>query len=517
MKILLINPPYLTLTSRLGVGHQIPIGLLMIGGPLKDAGHDVRLLDAERRHLSLRVIVDEVKRYSPKVVMTGHAGSTPAHPVCVKMLSAIKKACPGVITVYGGVYPSFHTEGILARDAAIDVIVRGEGEAVSLDLIESIDSGAPLDSIQGIGFRNLGQPVITPPHPPIQNLDDFPIGWDLIDNWDDYQCFGLGRSAITQFSRGCPHQCTYCGQRDFWVECRYRNPRKLVDEIEWLYRTHQVRFISLADENPSTSRSKWHRFLEEMASRRIPVCFFTSVRTTDIVRDADILPLYKQAGMQYILLGIESTEPSVLKEIKKGSTTREDLEACRLLKKHGIFSIVAHVVGLKEETWKTFGTAIDQLIHYDGDFVNVTHVTPHSWTEFGRQVKDHPIVEPDQSKWDYRHQILGQRHFSPWKFFLAIKWLEVCVHARPGKLWAILNMKDRFLRRQLLWCFFHTGLVWHGEMVLWLGHCFKGIINILSRTRRLSKIISWSFSKEKPHPGAGSNSSALSTRAPDNR
>ena len=78
MRILLINPPYQTLTSNIGVGHQIPLGLLAIGGPLIDAGHCVRLLDAERLHLSCEAIVGEVRRWNPQVIMTGHAGSTPA-------------------------------------------------------------------------------------------------------------------------------------------------------------------------------------------------------------------------------------------------------------------------------------------------------------------------------------------------------------------------------------------------------------------------------------------------------
>jgi anaerobic magnesium-protoporphyrin IX monomethyl ester cyclase len=204
-----------------------------------------------------------------------------------------------------------------------------------------------------------------------------------------------------------------------------------------------------------------------MAARDIPVYFFASIRTTDIVRDRDILHLYKKAGIQYILLGIESTEPEVLKEIKKGSTTRLDLEACRLLKKYGILSIVAHVVGLKDETWGTFWNAIKQLIYYDGDFVNTTFITPHSWTSFGRQVKGHPVIQSDLSKWDYRHQIIAQPNLSPWKIFIAVKWLEFCVHARPGRLWAILKTKDRFLRHQLMWSFLHTGMVWCGEILLW--------------------------------------------------
>ncbi|MBW1841417.1 MAG: cobalamin-dependent protein, partial [Deltaproteobacteria bacterium] len=465
----------------LGTGHQIPLGLLMVGGPLLDAGHEVKLLDAERQHLSIRSIVKEVKRFSPQIVMTGHAGSTPAHPVCVKMLAAIKRACSEVVTVYGGVYPTFHAEQILRCEDAIDVIVRGEGEAISLELVEAIESGGPLHRVKGIAYRSQGKPTLTSPRPPISNLDAFRIAWELIENWDDYQCFGLGRAAIIQFSRGCPHCCTYCGQRDFWVEWRYRDPVKVVDEIEWLYRTHNVRFLSLADENPTSIKSVWQRFLEELASRELPVYFFASIRATDIVRDTDILHLYKQAGIQYILLGIESMEPEVIKAIKKGSTTRHDLEACRLLKQHGIFSIVAHVVGLKEETWKTFSTSIEQLVYYNGDFVNVTHVTPHSWTAFGQQVKDHPVVQPDLSKWDYRHQILSQRYLSPWKIFLAVKWLELYLHVRPGKLWEIFRTQDRFLRRQLLWTFSHTGLVWFGEVLVGLGKIFMSAIHSSQR------------------------------------
>jgi anaerobic magnesium-protoporphyrin IX monomethyl ester cyclase len=242
---------------------------------------------------------------------------------------------------------------------------------------------------------------------------------------------------------------------------------KVVDEIEWLHRTHGVRFISLADENPTTDKAVWRHFLEELAAREISVHFFISIRTPDIVRDADILHLYKKAGIQYVLLGVESVDSEVLKDIKKGSTTRQDVEACRLLKQHGIFSIVAHVVGLQEESWKTFRMAMKQLAYYNGDFVNVTHVTPHSWTEFARQAKDRPIIQPDVGKWDYRHQILSQQKLSPWKVFLGAKLIEAFVHARPGKLWSILWTQDRFLRKQLIWCFIHTTAVYWAEVILW--------------------------------------------------
>jgi hypothetical protein len=88
---------------------------------------------------------------------------------------------------------------------------------------------------------------------------------------------------------------------------------------------------------------EWRRFLKEMSVRRLPVYFFATIRATDIVRDAEFLHLYRQAGILYVLMGIESTNDQVLKEIRKGSTTRDDFMACQLLKQHGIFSILGQL------------------------------------------------------------------------------------------------------------------------------------------------------------------------------
>src|SRR5262249_5355899 len=174
--------------------------------------------------------------------------------------------------------------------------------------------------------------------------DAFRVGWELIEDWDRYQYWGAGRAAVIQFSRGCPHHCTYCGQRGFWTRWRHRDPRRVAAEIGWLYRTHGVRFVDLADENPTSSKGPCKTFLEAVVAENVPVQLVRTIRAGDIGRDADILHLYKKAGFSRILMGVETTNADTQAKIRKGATTATDREAVRLLRQHDILSQVAYVV-----------------------------------------------------------------------------------------------------------------------------------------------------------------------------
>jgi anaerobic magnesium-protoporphyrin IX monomethyl ester cyclase len=358
--------------------------------------------------------------------MTGHAGSTPAHGTCVEMLTAIKQRFPHIITVYGGVYPSYHAEEILRTQAAIDIIVRGEGEATAVDLLRTLTQQEPLDAVASIAFRRAdGSVALTGERPPLR-MDDYRIDWELLEGaspkgFDAYQCFGLGRAVILQFSRGCPHHCTYCGQHDFWVRWRHRDPAALVK-------------------------------------------LFATIRATDIVRDADILHLYKAAGIQYILMGIETTDPETLRAIRKGSTTRIDFQACGLLRRHQIFSIIGHIVGFGHERIADFFHAHRQLAVYDGDYLNAMFVTPHAWTPFAHGSRQRTVIETDQKHWDYRHQVLKTDHLKPWQLFTLVKVLEMTFHLRPRRFWRLLTQSS-FSRQQFLWGLRHTGSVFLHEIL----------------------------------------------------
>jgi len=73
MKLLLANPPHPSIGSRIPHEHLPPLGLLALGGPLLDAGHQVKLLDAEFGPMTVEAIVSEARHYDPDQIQAVYA------------------------------------------------------------------------------------------------------------------------------------------------------------------------------------------------------------------------------------------------------------------------------------------------------------------------------------------------------------------------------------------------------------------------------------------------------------
>ncbi|PTX50015.1 anaerobic magnesium-protoporphyrin IX monomethyl ester cyclase [Gemmobacter caeni] len=450
MRIALLNPPHRAIGSRVPKEQLPPLGHLAIGGPLIDAGHAVRLINADPGPMTDAEILSALMEKPPEAVLIGHAGSTSAHPVVARLAPLIRAALPEAHIVYGGVYPSYHWQEVLTDCPEIDVVVRGEGEVTAPRLIAALEAGADLATVPGIAFRRDGQPHATPPAPMLRDLDSARIGWELVD-LSRHSYWGGKRAVILQFSRGCPHLCTYCGQRGFWTQWRHRDPVKFAAEIAWLVREHGVELVNLADENPTSSRKAWKAFLEALVATGVKVTLIGSTRADDIVRDADLLPLYKRAGCLRFLLGLEGTDEATLATVRKGGTRAKDREAIGLLRAHGMIGLCTFAVGFEEETDADYARLLRHLLVYDPDQIMSVYATPHRWTSFFGQSAHRRVVQTDLSLWDYKHQVLETPRVPAWRVFLWVKLIEAVVQLRPRALARIWLQKDPELRHAQRW------------------------------------------------------------------
>jgi anaerobic magnesium-protoporphyrin IX monomethyl ester cyclase len=470
-QVVLLNPPHTAIGSRIPREHLPPLGLLSIGGPLIDAGYAVRLVDADLHHLSIPEMVEAVQRAPCDVVMLGHSGSSSAHPTVVAVALALKQARPDLRVVYGGVHPSYHWDEILNTCAAIDVIVRGEGERTVVQLLHAWAQGRPLGQVDGIAFRLHGQAIATPDAPMIRDLDAYRVGWELIDH-RDYSYWGGKRAVVVQFSRGCPHLCSYCGQRGFWTQWRHRDPVRFAQELARLHREHGVELINFADELPTGSKKAWRAFLEALIAENVPLLLVGSTRAGDIVRDADILHLYKKAGVIRFLLGIESYRESTLDAIKKGATQTEDQQAIALLRAHGILSMATYVIGFDEARDVDFWHSYRHLLRYDPDQVQFLYVTPHRWTPFYDTVADRDVIETDLRRWDYKHQVLATPGLPAWRMFVWFKCLELAIQLRPKVLRRMWFNPDPDYRHAMRWYTEVGRRVWFHEVADFLSRSY---------------------------------------------
>lgn len=450
MRVLLVNVPHPAIGSRIPRDHLPPLGLLYVGGALIDAGHDTRLLDGELAPLSTKQMVSATVDYAPGAVLFGHSGSTSAHPIIAEVSRAIRAAYPEAWIVYGGVFPTYHWQDILRDEPQIDIIVRGEGERTAPQLIRGLETGGALGEIPGIAYRECGNPVATPEAALIQNLDDYRVGWELID-FKDYSYWGGRRAVVVQFSRGCPYQCNYCGQQLFWRRWRHRDPKKFAAELAWLHRVHGIDVINFADEHPAASKPAWRAFLEALIAENVPLTLVGSIRADSIVRDKDFLHLYKKAGFVRFLLGIENYDEATLRRIRKASTVSEDREAIQLLRRHDIISMATYVVGFEEERDRDYWRSLRHLLSYDPDQIQLLYVTPHRWTAYYDLAASRRVVQTDRRRWDYKHQVLATRHLSPWRVLLWVKFIEAVMQLRPRALRRLYLHHDPEIRYAMRW------------------------------------------------------------------
>jgi anaerobic magnesium-protoporphyrin IX monomethyl ester cyclase len=168
-----------------------------------------------------------------------------------------------------------------------------------------------------------------------------------------------------------------------------------------------------------------------------------NMTAADVVRDADLIPLYKAAGVDYVVMGVESLKDSVIAGIRKNNPFVVSKQAVRLLRENHILSLTNIIYGLEEESWATIFEKFKALLKLDSDILNAVYLMPHFWTFDGRNTDPAKIIQKDLAKWSYRNQVIIVEKMSPLALFAGVKLTEALFHLRPKSIKRYLFPGDK--------------------------------------------------------------------------
>ncbi len=452
MKILMVQPNYHSGGAEIA-GNWTPSWVAYIGGALKQAGFDqVKFVDAMADDIPDDQIEEIIRKNMPDVVMTTNI--TPSIFKAQAIMKIAKKVNPKIRTLMGGIHSTFMYPQVLSEAPETDYIVRGEGEEVTVNLIREIAAGTDMQNrgeITGIAYiDDDGKVFATAAHPVIEDLDTLSPDWSLYD-WDKYIYTPLNcRLAVPNFARGCPFTCTFCSQWQFWRRYRARSPKLFVDEIEVLVKQHKVGFFILADEEPTINKQKFVSLCQELIDRKLDVTWGINTRVTDIMRDADLLPFFRKAGLVHVSLGTEAASQMNLNRFRKETTIEENKLAIKLLQKNGIVAEAQFVMGLEHETPETIEETYQLCKDWDPDMANWTIYTPWPFSDLFKELGDRVEVR-DYSKYNFVTPIIKPDNMEREDVLKLVLKSYARFYARKtffGYPW----IKDPYVRKYMLGC-----------------------------------------------------------------
>ena len=400
LKTLFLNPPSFEnfdggAGSRWPATREIesywyPVWLAYPAGMIEGA----RLLDAPPHYVSAEETIKIASGYEFLVLFT----STPGFPGDIRLAQAIKDANPKIKIAFVGPHVSVLPERSLKDCPALDFVARKEFDYAVVDYAH----GKPLEQILGISYLKNGAVVHNPDAPQIQDLDALPHVTDIYHRDLDVRRYNvpflLNPFVSLYTTRGCPAQCTFC----LWPQTLSGHPwrKRSTDDVAremakakeyWPY----VKEFFFDDDTFNIQKAR----TVELCAKLKPLKLTWSC-TSRVTTDFETLKAMKEAGCRLLIVGYESGDQQILKNIKKGATVERARQFTKDCHKLGLVIHGDFILGLPGETRETIKNTISFAKELDVETIQVSVAHAYPGTELydyavknGFMVGDNKMVD----------------------------------------------------------------------------------------------------------------------------
>jgi len=394
MRILFVHPSPL-MYSEIYLRLE-PLGLELVAESARKAGHDVRLLDLQVfRHSDYYKAVD---LWKPDAV--GFSLNYLANiPEVIDLSKETKRRSPQCFLFAGGHSASFTAREILEHaEGAIACVVRGEGEAITPQVLEAAADRAKLSALPGVITLTLeGE---GPPPRLVQSLNAIHPARDLIARRRKYFIGVLDPCASIEFSRGCPWDCAFCSAWTFYGRSyRQRSPESAAEDLARVGEPGVFIVDDVAFIQPEHGLALAH----EVERLNIRKQYYLETRGDVLLRNKEVFRRWKRLGLKYMFLGIEAIDDEGLKAHRKRITIKKNFEALECARSLGIHAAVNIIAdpGWDErhfEAVREWALGVPEIVHIT---VNTPYPGTETWVTESRN-----FTTSDYRLFDVQHAVL---------------------------------------------------------------------------------------------------------------
>ena len=408
LRTLFLNPPSFEnfdggASSRWPATREIesywyPVWLAYPAGMLANS----RLLDAAPHHINADQTLQIVKDYEFVALFT----STPGFKGDCRLAEAMKRVNPHVKIAFVGPHVTVLPEKALQDCQAIDFVCRREFDYSTVEFA----NGQPLDTIMGISYRRNGRILHNPDRPAIEDLDALPDVTDVYKRDLDVRRYNvpflLNPFVSLYTTRGCPAQCTFC----LWPQTlsghpwRKRSATRVAAEMAkareyWPY----VKEFFFDDDTFNIQKARTIELCEKLKPLKL-----TWSCTSRVTTDYETLKSMRDAGCRLLIVGYESGDQQILKNIKKGATVERARDFTRDCKKLGLVVHGDFILGLPGETRETIKKTIAFAKELDVETIQVSLAHAYPGTELYDFAKQNGFITNGQQMVDEGGHQLAQ-------------------------------------------------------------------------------------------------------------
>ena len=345
MKVLLIYPPKLNQynynkeSSKTG----LTLGLAYIAAFLNNHNNYADIINAPYQDVDSEYILRRIKEGHYDIIGISMSIQEDV-PDGIELACKIKRIYPELIIFVGGHFATHESENILKNVKAVDIVVRGEGEMTTLNLINAIETGEPFRNVKGITYRDGEETVVNASAGLIEDLDVLPFPIEELNRSSGLE----GDYATISAQRGCYGNCNFCSIVAFYGKSaiRRRTPRNVVEEIEQYYNKFGKRDFSFIDDDfidSSDNSKKWvSEFCKELKGRQLKIRFNMVFRANDCKEE--ILKPLIEVGLYQVGIGVESFSENVLKRMNKKINLKHIIDAIKIIRDLGLKLVIGYIM-----------------------------------------------------------------------------------------------------------------------------------------------------------------------------